>query len=245
MNKKEDLLTSLFRKLEARDELSPQERQALLDAAGEIREVKAGTDLLREGDRPDQSILLARGLTARYNIVQDGGRQITAFHIDGDFVDLPGFLLKTMDHGVRAMTDCILVMFPYRNLTRITEQYPHLTRLLWLITLLDAAIHRQWLVAKGRLSSTDHMAHLFCEYLVRARIVGLERGGEFPFPITQTDLADAMGISSVHVSRTLQELRAKNLVQWEHGRLKVLDEQQLRRLGQFDETFLHVGRDPR
>ena len=92
MNKKEDLLTSLFRKLEARDKLSPQERQALLDAAGEIREVKAGTDLLREGDRPDQSILLARGLTARYNIVQDGGRQITAFHIDGDFVDLPGEL---------------------------------------------------------------------------------------------------------------------------------------------------------
>jgi CRP-like cAMP-binding protein len=245
MNKKEDLLTNFFRKLEARDDLPPQERQALLDASGEIRQVKAGTDFIREGDRPDQSILLARGLTARYNIVRDGGRQITACHIDGDFVDLPGFLLKTMDHGVRAMTDCLLVTFPHGNLARITEQYPHLTRLLWLTTLLDAAIHRQWLVVKGRLSSTDHMAHLFCEHLVRARVVGLERAGEFPFAITQTDLADAMGISAVHVNRTLQELRAKNLVQWEHGRLKVLDEPSLRRLGQFDETFLHVGREPR
>lgn len=245
MNKKEDLLNVFFRKLEARDDLSTQEREALLDAAGEVRVVGAGTAIVSEGDRPMQSILLANGLTARFNIVEDGGRQITAFHIDGDFVDLPGFLFRTMDHGVRAMTDCTLVSFPHQALRRITEHCPHLTRLLWLTTLLDAAIHRQWLVVKGRFSALEHMAHLFCEHLVRAEVVGLARNGEFPFPITQTDLADAMGMSTVHVNRTLQELRGKNLVQWEHGRLRVLDENGLRKLGQFDDAFLNLDHEPR
>lgn len=245
MNKKEDLLAVFLRKLEVRDKLGSEEREALIQAAGEIWVVKSGTEIVREGDRPVQSILLAKGMTARFNLTKDGSRQITAFHVDGDFVDLPGFLLKTMDHGVRAMTDCTLVSFPHPALKRVTEHHPHLARLLWLTTLLDSAIHRQWLVVKGRFSSLEHMAHLFCEHLVRAAVVGLETKGEFPFPITQTDLADAMGISTVHVNRTLRELRAMNLVQWEHGRLRVLDEQNLRRLGQFDESFLHVKNEPR
>lgn len=245
MNRVDDL-RGLFRRIEQRDRLSVDERTALIDAAGEVRELPPGTDLVSEGERPTSSTLLARGMTARYTILEDGGRQITAFHIDGDFVDLHAFLLKPMDHGVRTMSRCTVVAFPHEALVRITEQHPHLTRLLWLCTLLDSAIHREWLVSKGRLTSLAQMAHLFCEHLVRARVVGIaQEGNSFAFPVTQSDLADAMGLSSVHVNRTLQELRSMELIQWQNGWVTVRDEESLRRIAQFNDGYLQLAIEPR
>jgi CRP-like cAMP-binding protein len=241
----EDLLSALFNRLGQRDDLGPAERQALCEAAGDVRTISAGRDISRLGERPKTSTLLSHGLTARYNLLEDGGRQITAFHIAGDFVDLHGFLLKTMDHGVRAMSECTVVSFPHPALVRITEQFPHLTRMLWLATLLDSAIHRQWLVTKGRMTALNQMAHLLCEHLLRAKVVGIAVGNRFPFPITQADLADALGISSVHVNRTLQELRSLELVEWEDGWVTIRYEAGLRRLAEFDDTYLHLRQEPR
>jgi CRP-like cAMP-binding protein len=241
----EQRLETFFKRIEQRDDLKDDERHALIDAAGEVRVFNDGDDLVRDGDRPTTSTLLTSGLAARYKLMEQGERQITAFHVAGDFIDLHSFLLKQMDHGVRAMSDCTVVLFPHEALKHITEQYPHLTRMLWLLTLLDSAIHRQWLAAKGQLSARGHMAHLLCEQLVRARTVGIADGESFMFPITQTDLGDAMGISTVHVNRTLQELRSMGLVEWQNNRVQVLDEERLRRVGQFDDEYLHLEKLPR
>ena len=240
MDPKEQHLATFFRRLEQRDELSAEERTALIDAAGEVRTFRAGADMVRDGDRPSASTLLVGGLAARYKLLEQGERQITAFHMAGDFVDLHSFPLRIMDHSVAAMSECTVVLFQHEGLERITEQYPHLTRMLWLLTLLDSAMHRQWLVVQGRMQSLEHMAHLFCELLVRARSVGIADGDSFALPITQTDMADAMGISTVHVNRTLQELRAMQLVDWDGHRVQVLREAELRRLARFDDGYLHL-----
>src|SRR3569623_1311041 len=116
-----------------------------------------------------------------------------------------------MDHSVGALSRCRTIMFPHERLTWITEQYPHLTRELWLMTLLDGSIHREWLVAMGRRSASQQMAHLICELYVRLGITGLVHDDTFSFPITQTELGDALGLSAVHVNRVLQELRTERL----------------------------------
>lgn len=238
-------LQPFFAALEARDRLSDAERQALLDAAGDKRSYRAGADLVKQGDRATISTLVLSGMTARYSTVEDGGRQITGLHIAGDFVDLHSFPLKLMDHSVAAISDTITVAYPHAGLLRITETMPHLTRLLWLVTLLDGAIHRQWMVAKGRLTADEHMANFFCEQFTRARIAGLIDGGRFSLPLTQTQLGDALGLSIVHTNRTLQRLRRIGAVDWQDGVVEVRDWDTLSDLGQFDPTYLHLEKLPR
>lgn len=183
----ERLLQPFFAKIGLRDELARDEQQALISAAGEIVEVDAGRDLVKEGERPTRSLLVARGYTCRYRIVPDGARQLMALHISGDFVDLHSFLLKEMDHSVDTLTKCVIVAFPHERLVRVTERFPHLTRL----TLLDSAIHREWLVGMGRSSAIQRTAHLICETYTRLHAIGLVEGKRFAFPITQVALAQS------------------------------------------------------
>ena len=238
-------LEPFFRKLERRDVLSPAEKHALIAAAGTEADFRAGTDLVREGDRPDRSTLVLTGFTTRYRVLSDGSRQITAIHIPGDFVDLHSFVLKEMDHSVGCLSDCHILYFPHQNLREITEQFPHLTRVLWLMTLLDSAIHREWLVAMGRRTAGAQLAHLVCELYVRLGIVGLTRGDTFNVPITQVELSDALGISAVHVNRVLQELRSENLFTWQGQTIRILDWPRLQQRAEFDERYLHLETLPR
>ncbi|MDF2799717.1 MAG: fnrL [Devosia sp.] len=238
-------LERFFRRLRVRDTLGQAEREALSAVAGQTVYFAPGEMMARYGSSPSKSLLLVQGMAARQNTVESGQQQITAFHIAGDFVDLHSFLLSKLDHDVRAMSAVAAVEFPHDGLRRITEEFPHLTRLLWLSTLLDGAIHRQWLVAMGRLTAIAHMAHLFCEHFVRSDNVGLVEDMSFPFEITQQELADALGLSNVHVNRTLQELRRQDLVSWDTKRVRVIDWKRLQEVGQFDPIFLDVVQTPR
>ena len=241
-----DDIASFLRKLERRDVISAEERAALIEAAGGIETFPAGSDLVRQGDRPERSMLVAQGFTTRYRLLEDGTRQITAIHLPGDFVDLHSFLLKTMDHAVGALSPCRIVTFPHANLKRVTERHPHLTRMLWLMTLLDAAIHREWIVAMGRRSALEQMAHLLCEIFTRLSIVGLgNRDRELILPINQTELGDTLGLSTVHVNRTLQQLRAEQLITWQGQSVRVLDWDRLAGIAQFDDGYLHLEAEPR
>lgn len=239
------LLDTFFHKLERRDVLSSEEREALLAAAGPEAHFPAGSDLVREGDRPDHSILVLTGLTTRYNILEGGQRQITAIHVPGDFVDLHSLLLKQMDHSVGALSDCHVVTFQHSGLVAITEQYPHLSRLLWLMTLIDAAIQREWIVGMGRRSASEQLAHLICEFYVRLGVADLVHEQSFVFPINQMELGDALGLSAVHVNRVLQELRGENLFTWQGQTIRVLDWPALQRRAGFDPLYLHLNREPR
>ena len=238
-------LDNFFRKLERRDVLSEQEREALISRAGPEIDFPAGADIVHEGERLDRSLLVVSGFSTRYHTLRDGGRQITAVHVPGDFVDLHSLLLKEMDHSVGALSACRVITFPHRGLIEITERYPHLTRLLWLMTLLDSSIHRQWIVAMGRRSAPEQLAHLICELYVRLESVGLASDFKFEFPATQTQLADALGISPVHVNRVLQELRGENLFTWQGQIVRILDWARLQERAEFDPRYLHLNQEPR
>jgi len=238
-------LSAFFARIGQRDFLGVEEKVALAEAAEEARYFRSGEDIVREGDRANKSTLLTAGFAMRYTVLSDGRRQITAIHVPGDFIDLHSFLLKEMDHSVGCLSDCRILTFPHAGLEAITRKLPHLTRLLWLMTLLDAAIHREWLVGMGRLSAVEQMAHLLCELFVRLQTVGLADGQSFLFPITQVQLADTLGISAVHVFRVLTELKKSNLILWEGTSVTVLDWLRLQALGEFDSRYLHLSNEPR
>ncbi len=229
--------------LERRDRLSPVERAAVDRLFGEPSHVPAGRDLVREGDRPSHSTFMLSGISARYNLLSGGKRQISAMHIAGDFVDLHSLLLDPMDHSVVALTECDVVEVPHGLLIEISVTLPHLTRMLWLLTVIDAAIFRQWLVASGHLQAVGQIAHFFCELYVRMSVVGLAEEHGFDLPISQSDLGDAMGLSNVHVSRCLKSLRSDGLLQWDGRMASILDWPGLQRLAEFDPSYLNL--DPR
>lgn len=241
----EGLLQPLFRKIMLRDHLGIEEQKAIIAAADRRLYFSAGEDLVSEGSRPANSMLVVQGFTCRYRMLSDGERQLTAIHLPGDFVDLHSFLLKEMDHSLGALTAATIVTFPHERLVRVTEQYPHLTRLLWLLTLLDGAIHREWLVGMGRLTATQRTAHLLCETYTRLKALGLASNNRFNLPITQAHLAQAVGISTVHINRVLQELRQRELIVWDGGEVGIRNWNALAELAEFDDLYLHLVQEPR
>ena len=239
------LLAPLYARLGWRDALAEEERRALRNIANAAKVYPGGTDVVQEGDRVTKSTLVVEGFAIRYRLMQDGDRQITNIHLAGDFVDLHSFLLKIMDHSVGALSDCTMVTFDHEHLREVTRDYPHLTRLLWLSTLLDAAINREWIVGLGRLSAFARLAHLICELYVRLQIVGRAADHSLVVPITQTELGDTLGISAVHVNRVLQDMRERNLVTWRGPRIDILDWEGLAKAAEFDARYLHLEREPR
>jgi CRP-like cAMP-binding protein len=241
----ETVLATFLRKLEARDVLTDNERRTLVAAAGDEVRFPAGADLVREGARPDVSMLVLDGFTTRYRDAADGSRQIMAIHIPGDFVDLHSFLLREMDHSVGALSACRVMRFPHANLRTITEDHPHLTRLLWLMTLIDSSIHREWLAAAAQ-PAPEQIAHLICELYVRLGITGLIGADQsFTLPMTQMELGEALGLSAVHINRSLQQLRSENLFTWQNQVIRILDWDGLKRRAAFDDRYLHLVREPR
>jgi CRP-like cAMP-binding protein len=238
-------LNPLARKLAIYDTLTDREIARLAEAIGGYRDVDAGEDIVGVDQRTVFSTVILEGWAARYKLLPNGRRQITALHIPGDFVDLHSFLLHVMDQGVTALSRCNVAQVPHEALRKITDSEPHLTRLLWMSTLTDGALHREWLAAMGQMPTAAQAAHLVCELYLRLDAVDLVSNAGFAFPMTQVELADTLGVSTVHLNRTVQELRAMKLITWSGGRLTVLDFPRLAKLGQFDPTYLHQRREPR
>jgi len=229
----------LLRKLRRRDRtLTPDEEEALARAATHRIEVEAGAELVRQDEVSNQSLLLEEGWTCRSAALPDGRRQILAINVPGDFVDLQSFPLKRMDHTVESLTRCRLTVFPHENLRRLSEEHPHLTRMLWLMTLIDSAILRQWLLGAGQRSALERAAHLLCEVYSRLDIVGEVRDESFALPLTQAELGEALGISQVHANRVVGELRSRGLVTWRSERVRILDWPGLQALAGFDPSYL-------
>ena len=231
--------------LALRDRLSDDERQTITELPHEMRTVRRNDLLVVDRASPKVSCILTRGFAARAVYLENGSRQITAIHVPGDFVDLHAFLLKIMDHSVVALTDCEAAFVPDDQLVMITEQKPHLARLLWMSTVIDAAIHRAWLSCIGRRSPAQHVAHLLCELYVRLNSIGLASDDAFDFPVTQSDLADMLGLSVVHVNKTLGQMRATGMFTWNGSRVEILDFARLADYADFDPVYLSLVRIPR
>ncbi|MGZ8285485.1 MAG: Crp/Fnr family transcriptional regulator [Allosphingosinicella sp.] len=240
-----EAISGLLLKLRTRDLVSDEEEEVLRASVSEVREYPAGRTIVRTGTTLSASTLLVEGIVCRYKDLSDGQRQIMELHLAGDFVDLHGFLLKQLDHNVGAMTAVRVAQVPHDALRGITETHPHLGRMLWFSTLLDASIHREKILSIGRRSALARIAHLFCELLVRMRMVGLASDSGYPLPLTQADLADVTGLTSVHVNRMLKKLRDDNLLTFRGGTVSIGDWERLQRVADFDPTYLHLERRPR
>lgn len=232
-------------RLRARDTISAAEEQAIRAAVAEVREHPAGTVFIRRGDELTHSTLLLDGIAARFKDMRGGERQITELHVSGDFADLHSFTLKRLDHDVLALSRCRIALVPHDALRRITEEHPHLTRVYWFLTNLDAAIHREWEVSLGRRDAAGRVAALFCELHARLGIVGLAREDGFDLPLTQVELSECTGMTPVHVNRVLRELREEGVVVFRNGRVAIGDMARLRRIAEFDPTYLYLERRER
>lgn len=229
-------------KLRARDDISADEEQAIRAAIGETAMLPADHTFITPGKVIDHSTLVLDGIACRYKDLSQGQRQITELHVAGDFADLHSFTLKYLDHSVMTLTPCRIARVPHKALTEITERYPHLTRVYWFGTNLDAAIHREWEVSLGRRSAIQRTANLFCEMQVRLQIVGLASERHYDLPITQAVMAECLGLTPVHVNRVLKELRERSLVEFRSGRVTILDLPGLREMADFDPTYLYLDR---
>jgi CRP-like cAMP-binding protein len=229
-------------KMRARDEISPEEEKALRESVSEERDLQSDRIFIQAGKELSVCTLLIDGLMCRYKDLAGGQRQIAELHVAGDFADLHSFTLKRLDHNVLTLTPCRIAVVPHERIAEITERLPHLTRVLWFATNLDAAIHREWELSLGRRSALARVAHLFCELQVRLGIVGLADETGYDLRLTQTDIAECLGLTSVHVNRTLKELRESGLVEFRNWRVKILDRKELERVAEFAPDYLYLER---
>ncbi|WP_245447241.1 Crp/Fnr family transcriptional regulator [Methylobacterium sp. 17Sr1-1] len=232
----------LIRKLESISRISDEERRAIEHLPVTGRHLAAHQDIVREKDQPSQCCLLLEGWMCRYQVLSEGKRQIFSFHIPGDIPDLQSLHLKVMDHSVCTMTQATVAFIPHEALLELTAALPDIAAKLWRDTLVDGAIFRQWMTGIGRRSATEAIAHLFCEMYVKLEAVGLARDHAYRLPITQAELGDALGLSNVHVNRTLRELRRGELITLHGGKLEINNWQEIAKLCDFDPTYLHLER---
>jgi CRP-like cAMP-binding protein len=232
-------------KLRKRDDISAEEEQAIRALVADVQDVAADQVFIRQDKPLDVSTLLIEGIVCRYKDLKDGRRQIAQLHVAGDFVDLHSFTLKRLDHNLLSLTKCRIALVPHERLRDLTERFPHLTRVYWLMSNIDAAMSREWELSLGRRDAAAKVAHLFCEMYIRLGVVGLCEGSTCPFPLIQTEIAECVGLTPVHVNRTLQELRRQGLVELRSKRLVIPDFQRLKEVAEFNPNYLYLEKMPR
>jgi CRP-like cAMP-binding protein len=229
----------LIRKIESIVDLSAEDRQALLELPITVRNVEADKDIVRERDQPTECVLVLEGFVCRYKLISDGKRQIMGFYVPGDIPDLHSLYIEVMDHSLGTLTATKIAGIPHDSLRTLLRRRPSLAEAFWRDTLIDAAVFREWIIGLGRRDAYARIAHLFCELFIRHRAVGLTTGDSFDLHVTQAELGDALGLSTVHVNRVLQDLRRDNLITLRGKLLTILDWNELQRAGEFDPLYLH------
>jgi CRP-like cAMP-binding protein len=233
----------LSRKLEQFVPLSLDDRNAIEQIIRhKVIQVPAQTDLICEGDEPTHVRLILDGWACRYKMLDDGRRQIMAIFLPGDMCDFNVFILRKMDHSIMALTPVRLAAIYPDALETLTGAHPRILKGLWWETLVNASIQREWTVNLGQRSALERIAHLFCEIFLRLQAVGMIRENRCNMPITQIELADAMGLTAVHVSRTLKTMRAEGLVKLNGRELLIPDFGALQSIGLFNPNYLHFER---
>ena len=239
------MIEKYLMKLRARDPISAEEEAAIRDSISDVVRIPADRTFIRVGQELDHSTLLLDGLMCRYKDLSGGQRQITEIHVPGDFADLHSFTLKHLDHNIMTLTPCTIAKSPHARIQKLCEDFPRLARIMWFSTNLDACIHREWELSLGRRTAIERTAHLFCELYLRLGIVGLTAGNTFDLPLIQAELAECLGLTSVHVNRVLRELREQGLVEFRSGRVTIADLEGLKRVAEFDPVYLYLEKRER
>lgn len=236
------MIEKLLLKMRARVEIDEAEAGVLAGLVSETQEFAADQIVVRAEVEQCASNLLLDGLMCRYKDLANGERQIMELHVPGDFVDLHSFILKKLDHNVMALVPSRIAVVPHERLADVTREQPHLGRALWFSTLIDAAVHREAMVSLGRRTALSRTAHLLCEMHVRLEMVGMTEGPSYRLPLTQADLAECLGLTSVHVNRTLKDLRESGLATFQSGMVTIDDRARLERAAEFNPSYLYLER---
>jgi CRP-like cAMP-binding protein len=230
---------NLLRRLNRRSPLDAAERQALLSLPYTMRTLSAGGHIVRDGDKPDHCCLLLSGFAYRYKLTGEGGRQIISLHVAGEFLDLQHMFLGVADTSVQALTAAEIALVPMAALEALSLSRPAIGRALWIDTLIDSSIFREWVVNVGRRDSRARVAHILCEFSLRLEAAGLAADHKYELPMTQEQLADAVGLTSVHVNRVLRQLGEEGLISRDRRHIVIEDWNRLREAGDFNERYLH------
>jgi CRP-like cAMP-binding protein len=228
----------LLRKLTSLHDLSKDEQAAVLAALGPPQKIHRGEDIAADGSTPTQTTVILSGTACRYKILTNGKRHILTFQYPGDMTDLYSYVMKKLDHAVGALSDCELAHIPHGKIATLCVEYPNLAYVFWRDSMVDTSILHGWALGGSR-NAVERTANLLCEIFVRLAAVGLaELGKALPFHATQLDIADALGLSLVHVNKTLAVLKSKRLI-GKGMKLEILDWEGLKKLGNFDPGYLH------
>lgn len=231
-------LNQYLKRLQAHSILADEEQQAILSLQGETSAVAARKDLVRPGDHVDRAILVCSGLLGRYDLMRDGSRQITALHVAGDLCDLHSVVAPTTGWGINALEDARIFTIPHNVIRQLVAIYPNLAMAFWRDATLDASILAKWVANIGRKSALARIAHLLCEIGLRLEAAGLGHHQSFSLSLTQEQIGDMVGLTPVHVNRTIKALREQRVVTIVHGRVDVLDWGQLTQVADFVPTYL-------
>lgn len=237
----EDIFGRAIRKLERLAHLDETDRQAIRALHARIETHPAQSVLVKEGERVTHCTLLIDGFACSQKDMRDGGRQILSFHLAGDLVDLSNLLLNQSDHAVQALTPATIARISAHDLRRLSETRPRIAEALWRDTLIEAAIAREWVVNVGRRGAMARIAHLLCEFATRREAAGFGPPERFDLPMTQEQIGDATGLTSVHVNRKLHDLQEIGVIARARRNLHIRDWPRLIRIGDFDPTYLHAA----
>jgi CRP-like cAMP-binding protein len=237
--------TPVALKLDAFTRLSPDDRDALSQVTRNTRTIEARRDLISEGDKPRFVHLVLEGWACRYKQLPDGKRQIVSLLVAGDFCDVNAHILRSMDHSVGAITRLKVAMINPDEMIALYAERPRIAHSLWWHELVAGAVQREWTLNLGQRSAYERLAHLLVEIYLRLEAVGRADNGRCDFPLTQNDLADATGLTAVHVNRTLQELRRNELIELERKQLQIRDLDGLMEVAMFNPNYLHLEQERR
>jgi CRP-like cAMP-binding protein len=220
---------------------SDDERHILESAIARVQTFSAGQLVVGQGVPVDISTLLVQGMMTRRVDARDGRGHLVAIHVPGDFVDLHAYALKKLDHDVGALTDVRVAVFTHASLERIQEEDSRLTRRLWFLTLLDAAMHRHWMFRLASLNAMQRVAHFLCEMNARYLTIGASDGNNFELPMTQADIGEVCGLTNVHVNRVLRNLRERMLCTHRLSQVSIHNLRELAELAMFDPAYLYLS----
>ena len=241
MNSQDHPLRFLLRQLELHASLPEEDSRLVLELPYRLRRLDAGSYLVREGDKPTQCMILVTGYAYRQKVTGDGSRQIMAVCIPGDAVDLQNMFLGISDHSVQLLTQCRVADVPREALQELVLARPAIGTAIIQLTLVESSILREWVVNVGRRDARARIAHILCEFAVRLESRGLTTDHGFELPMTQEQLADATGLTSVHVNRVLKSLEADGLISRKRRQIHFDDWRALQDAGDFSRRYLHIS----
>jgi len=237
----ENPLRQLVRTLELYHPLPPGDQQALLHVPYKRRWLEAGTYTVREGDQPRNCAVLLSGFAFRQKITGEGERQIIGIHVPGEALDFQNLFLDVSDHNVQMLTRGEVAEVPIAAFQHLAMERPEIGRAIQISTLVEASIIREWVLNIGRRDSRSRLAHLLCEFALRLEKIGhVQPDGGYELPMTQEQLADATGLTPVHVNRVLKGLQAEGLITRNRRNISFPDWRRLRDVGDFNQRYLHL-----